>query len=75
MTVLAEVLARRLRKMRIKRGMSQRELAVLLECSRGAISNYELGHNLPNLTQLMGICLELGCSADYMVGLIDKEAP
>lgn len=73
MTALNQVISARLRKARVERGLSQRDLSKLLECSRSSVSNYETGANLPNIYQLLAICLELGVSADYMLGLTDNE--
>lgn len=72
-TALNQILASRLRALRIERGLSQRDLAKVIGCSRSAVCNYETGANLPNLYQLMSMCLELGVSADYMLGLTDNN--
>jgi transcriptional regulator with XRE-family HTH domain len=56
-----------LRKARVERGMSLRELARRLELSASALSQIETGKNRPNVETLYMIVAELGLSLDDLV--------
>ncbi len=65
----------RIREIRIKRGKTQKELAVLLETSQQAYLKYEKGINEMPIRRIIKLCQYYNLSADYILGLTDKEAP
>lgn len=63
MASLGEVI----RLTRLKRGMTQEELAAQLNTTKSAISKYELGKREPNLVQLSRIAAALGVTVSDLV--------
>jgi transcriptional regulator with XRE-family HTH domain len=63
--------AERLREMREKKGLTQRELAHLCGMNEHQVFRYENGKSDPSATNLGLIARELGVSADYLLGLSD----
>lgn len=54
-------------ELRKAKGLSQEELAEQLGVSRQAVSRWELGQTLPDITNLVQLCELFGVSADYLV--------
>lgn len=54
-------------KLRKSKGLSQEELAEMLNVSRQAISRWELGTTLPDVPNLLSISEIFGVSTDYLV--------
>ncbi len=54
-------------KLRKSKGLSQEELAEILNVSRQAISRWELGTTLPDVPNLLSISEIFGISTDYLV--------
>ena len=70
----------RLRAIREKRGLSQVQLVKMIakigvtqDCKSDAIGKYERGERFPGCYKLRDICVALNVSADYLLGLSDKE--
>ncbi len=63
----------KLKEARKNKGISQTQLAKLLNVSQGQISMYENGVNYLNSEQIKEIVKVLECSADYLLGLIENE--
>ena len=61
-------IATRLRTIREARGLSQDDLAAMIERSVDAISNVERGKNLPGLETLFAMAENLGLSLTDLVG-------
>ncbi len=55
-------------KLRIERGMSQRQAAAELGISQALLSHYENGLREPRLDFLIRACDYYGVPADYMLG-------
>ena len=75
-----ENFGKRLREIREKRGLSQRQsvrmiakIGVTQDCNSDVIGKYERGERLPSAYKLRDICVALNVSADYLLGLSDKE--
>jgi len=64
---------RRLKQARKKANMSQEEIAEILNISRSNISKYENEELEPNIQILKAFCKIYGTSADYIIGLTNKE--
>lgn len=51
---------------------SQKQIAQLLHISEGNITNWKKGENLPSVDILYKLCIILGESSDYLLGLEDE---
>ena len=65
---LKKQIATRLRTIRVARGLSQDDLAAMIDRSVDAISNIERGKNLPGLETLVAMADKLGMSLADLVG-------
>ena len=61
-------LAERLRDLRQKNGLSQKDTAKLLEVSPSIISGYETGERTPSVENLLALSRIYRCSTDYLLG-------
>ena len=68
-----QVFASRLKQLREKTGLNQKECAEKLNISRGSISFYENGERLPDIETIYNMSKYFDVSADYLVGLTDSE--
>ena len=62
----------RLKKLRETKGISQRQLADILNVSRGSVGNWESGTREPNLNTIRIIADFFGITIDYLLGVDDK---
>lgn len=67
-------LPERLRKLRLKRNLSQKELADYLNLSPSLVSGYETGERVPSLEKLLALADFYQCSTDYLLGK-NREEP
>lgn len=58
---------KRLKKLRMQRGLSQEALSEALGVSRISVSRWETGVTLPDLFTFKRICDYFGCSADSLI--------
>jgi transcriptional regulator with XRE-family HTH domain len=68
-----KIFPQRLKEVRVQKGLTQDELAEKISVIPQAIDNFENGHNLPSFSVLVSLAQVLGCSLDYLAGLV--EAP
>ncbi len=68
-------LSERMKLLRSRKGLLQKELAAALNCSISAISGYENGRCEPSLDSLVEIAHFYNVSADYLLGLTDLPNP
>ncbi len=54
-------------------GYTQKQIAQILHISQGNITNWKKGVNLPSVDILYKLCRILDESADYLLGLDEKE--
>lgn len=66
-------LPERLRKLRLKRNLSQKELADCLNLSPSLVSGYETGERVPSLEKLLALADFYQCSTDYLLGKNHEE--
>ena len=66
-------LPERLKEMRAKLRLSQREVANILEISPSVISAYEAGERTPSVEILLRLSDLYQCSTDYLLGRIDEK--
>ena len=62
----------RITELRRAAGLSQEQLAELLEVSRQAISKWETGQTQPEADRLPRICAVLGITSDELLGMIER---
>lgn len=67
-------LGSRLKAIRIRQGLTQRELAEKINKSVSAVSSYETNAQLPPLDVLESIALTLNVSLDYLVGIAPSNS-
>lgn len=65
----------RLYRLRVERGVYQKELAVYLNVSVGTISNYENSIHCPDLNALCKLAEYFHVSVDYLLGCTEYDAP
>jgi Predicted transcription factor, homolog of eukaryotic MBF1 len=63
----------RLKSLREKRSLSQNEIAERLNVTGATISGYEANTQSPPIENLKKLALIYGVSADYLLGLVDRE--
>lgn len=66
-------LSEKLRDLRLKRSLSQKELADALGISPSIISGYETDERVPSLERLLALADFYNCSVDYLLGKSQKE--
>lgn len=64
--------AKRLRIIRKKKGLTQKQLAVEVGASERGIQRYEIGERNPAFDQLIALADYFDVSIDYLVGRTDK---
>lgn len=69
-----EEMSRKLKKVREKNGLTQQELADILQISWKQISKYETGKAMPTLPTLMAYSLYFHVSLDYLCA-VDGSLP
>lgn len=63
----------RIKELRIKRGYTQKSLALKISKSKATISSYEKDLQLPPLEVAIDIASALNVSLDYLVGFSNEE--
>ncbi|KZN99849.1 helix-turn-helix domain-containing protein [Pseudobacillus badius] len=66
------MLSKRLKAARLKKKLTQQELANRLKTTKGTISNYENGHSTPSNEMLKELALVLEVSTDYLLEVTDS---
>lgn len=59
----------KIKEIRMKRGISQKDLAKELGISPGRLSNWENGASFPDFKYMPELSCVLGCSFDYLLGI------
>ena len=60
------MLSERLKEFRKNEGLTQKELAIVLDSSQNTISQYESGKRMPTVKKLVELSTLLGCSIDEL---------
>ncbi len=63
------IIGSRIKRVRDKRGITQKELADKIGVKAAVISNWETGKNRPNVDLLPAICKALSVSADELLDI------
>ncbi|MDE5729372.1 MAG: helix-turn-helix transcriptional regulator [Clostridia bacterium] len=66
-----KIFSNRLRELRIASGMTQRQVAELLQIKQQSYARYEYGTGEPNLQTVTEIAKIFDVSCDYLLGLTD----
>ena len=61
----------KLKDLRIKYGLSQKQVADKLNLSPSIISGYETGERTPSVENILALSYLYKCSTDYLLGLED----
>jgi transcriptional regulator with XRE-family HTH domain len=67
-----EVFGRRLRELREKYGVTQKQLSIATGLTEGYISNMERGLKVPSLTTILRLAVALGCNVTQLVSIFDQ---
>lgn len=65
----------RLKDLRLSRGMQQKDVAALLNCTPVSVSRYETGERDPDIETILRLCEIFGCTADYLLGRSPLRSP
>src|SRR5690625_2685837 len=66
---ILSILSKRIKSSRENKGLTQPELAKLINSTDRNISNYETGYSFPSIAVLYSISVALSTSIDYLLGL------
>ena len=69
------IFAKRLKKLREEKGLSQRELAKQVNIAHSTLGMYEIGEREPDFKITSRLASYLNTSVDYLVGLTDDPHP
>lgn len=64
----------RIKKLRESTGMSARKFAETIDMKYTTYYGYENGVSEPNSAVLVKLCGYFGCTADYLLGLVDEPS-
>ena len=73
-TLEKETIGSRVKKIRISKNITIRELCKLTEIEEVLLSTYESGLIDPNIREIAKISIALDVTSDYILGRIDKKA-
>lgn len=62
------MIGRRVRELRIKKGLSQQELGNIIGVTKVSVCGYESGTRIPNLEKLAKLADALETTTDYLLG-------
>ena len=68
---MKETWNKRLKELRKENGLTQMELAALLQTTDDSIYSWEKGRSQPSFEMLCEICEKLDVTSDYLLGLCD----
>lgn len=69
---LKEILAERLKELRLKKNIKQSELGKIVGLSDNAISDIERGYRLTSIEKLVALADYFDVSVDYLIGRTDN---
>lgn len=66
-----DIFETRLKELRLEGGMTQKQLANLLQTTDDSIFSWEKGRSQPSIEMIRKLCVVFQVSADYLLGLTD----
>jgi transcriptional regulator with XRE-family HTH domain len=66
------IFGRHLRELRLARGLTQQQLAAIIDSTHPFISNIERGLTLPGLAMLVRLAHALECRVSELVAVLDR---
>jgi transcriptional regulator with XRE-family HTH domain len=66
------IFGRHLRELRLARGMTQEQVATMIESNHPFISNMERGRMLPGLAMLVKLANAFECNVSELVAVLDR---
>ena len=67
-------IAKRIKQARIDKNMTQLQLADAMGVSYQAVSNWERGNSMPDISKLADLCATLDLTVNELLGMEDKTA-
>ncbi len=67
------IYAKRIKELRIEKGLTQKKLADFLQISQSVLCNYENGKSEPTANVIVRLCTFFQVSADYLLGLENED--
>lgn len=64
-----DIFEQRLKESRLDKGLSQVELANIVQTTNDSVYSWEKGRSQPSIDMIRKLCVALGVSADYLIGL------
>jgi transcriptional regulator with XRE-family HTH domain len=71
-TVAGELFGKRMREIRMKRGLAQQTVAERAGIAQTHVSDIELGFKLPNLLTVVRLAIALDCKVAELTSVFDK---
>ena len=72
-TVAGELFGKRMREIRMKRGLAQQTVAERAGIAQTHVSDIELGFKLPNLLTVVRLAIALNCKVAELTSVFDKK--
>lgn len=72
---MQNIIGARIKFLRSREGLTQRELAAQMHIGNSTLSQYENGDRLPSIDMQRNFAQHFGVSVDFLVGLTDDQAP
>lgn len=72
---MQNVIGSRIKFLRARDGLTQRELASKLHVGNSTLSQYENGDRVPSIDMQRKFAQHFGVSVDFLVGLTDDQTP
>lgn len=72
---MQNVIGARIKFLRARDGLTQRELAAKLHIGNSTLSQYENGDRVPSIDMQRKFAQHFGVSVDFLVGLTDDQTP
>ncbi len=66
-----EIFSKKLKELRIEKGLSQKELAKILKTNNSSVCDWERERSQPDLETLVDIAKYFNVSTDYLLGIKD----
>ncbi len=64
-----DIFEQRLKDVRLEKGFSQVELAKMVQTTNDSVYSWEKGRSQPSIEMIRKLCVALGVSSDYLLGL------